>query len=195
MPTTLRPPPSRWTAGSKTIELRKALERCTPRPELTHAQPQVTGLLTTPTFFLPTILFLVRNRRTNNRWHRFPVGFGCGPLRAHRAANVWAMVSRFAVSTPQPTHLPKPSSPLSRQRPRYSRRFMTLMRPSIPARNLLALLNHPCRSCSWRSVLFLPALGKHTFFTPICLATSSFSLECTLRSAATSSGTLPNERR
>lgn len=46
MPATLKTPPSRWTAGSKTIELRKALERCTPRPELTHAQPQVTGLLT-----------------------------------------------------------------------------------------------------------------------------------------------------
>src|SRR5215208_1851429 len=63
--------------------------------------------------------------------------FGCGygPLQAHRAANVWAMVSRLAVSTPQPTHLPKPSSPLSRQRLRYSRRFMTLIRPSIPARN------------------------------------------------------------
>jgi hypothetical protein len=27
MPATLRTPPSRWTAGSKTIELRKALEQ------------------------------------------------------------------------------------------------------------------------------------------------------------------------
>src|SRR5829696_6869888 len=34
--------------------------------------------------------------------------------------------------------------------------------------------------------LFLPALGKHTFFTPISFASRSFSLECTLRSAATS---------
>ena len=41
----------------------------------------------------------------------------------------------------------------------------------------------------------LPALGKHTFFTFICLASSSFSLECTLRSAATNSGTLPNNLR
>jgi hypothetical protein len=31
MPATLRPLPSRWTAGFKTIELRKALERCTRR--------------------------------------------------------------------------------------------------------------------------------------------------------------------
>jgi hypothetical protein len=73
---------------------------------------------------------------------------------------------------------------------------MTLMRPSMPARNLLALLNYLCRSCSSRSTLFfLPALGKHTFLTPISFAARSFSFECTLRSAATSSGALPNKRR
>src|SRR5215211_3900436 len=69
-----------------------------------------------------------------------PVRFGVQLLQTHRAANVRVMVSRLAVSTPHPTHLPKPSSPLSRHLPRYSRRFMTLMRPSIPALNLLALL-------------------------------------------------------
>jgi hypothetical protein len=86
------------------------------------------------------------------------------------------MVFRLATSTPQPTHRPKPSSPLSRQRLRYSRRFMTLMRPSIPARKRLALLYHLCRSCSSRSVFLLPALGQHTFSTPISLAICSFSL-------------------
>src|SRR5829696_252856 len=115
-----------------------------------------------------------------------PVRFGVQLLQTHRAANVRVMVSRLAVSTPHPTHLPKPSSPLSRHLPRYSRRFMTLMRPSIPALNLLALLYHPCPSYSSRSALLLPALGKHTFFTPISFASRSFSLECTLRSAATS---------
>src|SRR5215204_4241633 len=124
-----------------------------------------------------------------------PVRFGVQLLQTHRAATVRAMVSRSAVSTPHPTHLPKPSSPLSPHLPRYSRRFMTLMRPSIPALNLLALLYHPCPSYSSRSALLLPALGKHTFFTPISFASRSFSLECTLRSAATSSGGLPNKRR
>src|SRR5215204_4271777 len=85
-----------------------------------------------------------------------PVRFGVQLLQTHRAANVRVMVSRLAVSTPQPTHLPKPSSPLSRHLPRYSRRFMTLMRPSIPALNLLALLYHPCPSYSSRSALLLP---------------------------------------
>src|SRR5215204_3191114 len=125
----------------------------------------------------------------------FPFASVYGPFGAHRSATVRAMVPRLAVRTPQPTHLSNPSSPRSRQQPRYSRRFMTLMRPSIPALNLLALLNHPCRSCSSRFSLFFPALGKHTFFTPINFASRSFSLECTLRSAATSSGTLPNKRR
>src|SRR5918997_91478 len=124
----------------------------------------------------------------------FPFASVCGPFGAHRSATVRAMVPRLAVRTPQPTHLSNPSSPRSRHLPRYSRRFMTLMRPSIPALNLLALLYHPCRSCSSRFSLFLPALGKHTFFTPISFASRSFSLECTLRSAATSSGTLPNKR-
>src|ERR687898_228283 len=110
----------------------------------------------------------------------------------HRLATLPATVLKLATSTPQLTHLSNPPPPQPRHLPRYSRRFMTLMRPSIPARNLLALLNHPCRSCSARSVLFLPALGRHTFSTPSSLATSSFSLECTLRSAATNSGTLPN---
>src|SRR5215211_188743 len=125
----------------------------------------------------------------------FPFASVYGPFGAHRSATVWAMVPRLAVRTPQPTHLSNPSSPRSRQQPRYWRRFMTLMRPSIPALNLLALLNHPCRSCSSRFSLFFPALGKHTFFPPISFASRSFSLECTLRSAATSSGGLPNKRR
>jgi hypothetical protein len=35
------------------------------------------------------------------------------------------------------------------------------MRPSVSARNLLACLNHLCRSCAFRSGLFPPP-----FFTP-----------------------------
>src|SRR5215216_463400 len=99
----------------------------------------------------------------------FPFASVYGPFGAHRSATVRAMVPRLAVRTPQPTHLSNPSSPRSRQQPRYWRRFMTLMRPSIPALNLLALLNHPCRSCSSRFSLFFPALGKHTFFPPSLL--------------------------
>src|SRR5215208_1419886 len=117
------------------------------------------------------------------------------PFEHHRAASFRAMTSTLDVRTPHPTHLPKPSSPLSRHLPRYSRRFMTLMRPSMPALNLLALLNHPCPSYSSRKALFFPALGRHTFFTPNPFASRSLSLEYTLRSAATSSGGLSNRRR
>src|SRR5215213_8416387 len=118
------------------------------------------------------------------------------PFEHHRAASVRAMTSRLDVRTPHPTHLPKPSSPLSRHLPRYSRRFMTLMRPSsMPTRNRLALLYHPCPSHSSRKALFFPALGRHTFFTPNPFASRSLSLECTLRSAATSSGGFSNRRR
>src|SRR5215204_1091343 len=163
-----------------------------------------TTTITVVSMFLLTTHPLTRSRLSSLRCEMgertaagicSPVRFGVQLLQTHRAANVRVMLSRLAVSTPHPTHLPKPSSPLSRHLPRYSRRFMTLMRPSIPALNLFALLYHPCPSYSSRSALLLPALGKHTFFTPISFASRSFSLECTLRSAATSSGGLPNKRR
>src|SRR5215208_882876 len=121
-------------------------------------------------------LYLVCAAKWENRQPQasaFPFASVYGPFGAHRSATVRAMVPRLAVRTPQPTHLSNPSSPRSRQQPRYWRRFMTLMRPSIPALNLLALLNHPCRSCSSRFSLFFPALGKHTFFTPISFASRS----------------------
>jgi tetratricopeptide (TPR) repeat protein len=55
-------------------------------------------------------------------------------LPSYLVANTRAMVLRLALSTPHPTHLPKPDSPLSRHLPKYPRRFITLMRPSTPAR-------------------------------------------------------------
>jgi hypothetical protein len=72
------------------------------------------------------------------------------------------MVCRLEVKTPHPIHLPKPSSPFSRHLPRCPRRFITLMRPSIPALNRLAPRNHPCRSWRWRSSFLAPFLGSAT---------------------------------
>src|SRR5215216_1737740 len=56
------------------------------------------------------------------------------------------------------------------------------LEPSLPL-VLLALLT------------FLPSFGQAYLLPPISFASRSFSLECTLRSAATSSGGLPNKRR
>ena len=51
---------------------------------------------------------------------------------------------------PQPTHRPIPSSPWWGQRSRLYPLRSTLMRPSMPALNAKALLNHRCRSYSLR---------------------------------------------
>jgi hypothetical protein len=66
---------------------------------------------------------------------------------------------------PQPTHLPNPSSPFSRHRPRKPRRFITLMRPSIRTLKRLARLNHLCRSCLSRALAasLRPFVGEVDF--------------------------------
>src|SRR5918994_4482240 len=109
----------------------------------------------------------------------------------HRVAIFLAMVLRLEQITPHPTHLSKPSSPLSRHRPRNPRRLDTLMRPSIPALKRIPCRNHPCLSCSRRCWLFLPGLGRHTRSMPRFRHSPSFSGEYTPRSAATSLGGLP----
>src|SRR5687768_6082721 len=102
------------------------------------------------------------------------------PIEHHQAASFRAMTSRLDVRTTHPTHLPKPSSPLSRHLPRYWRRFMTLMRPSIPARNLLALLYHPCPSYSSCFSLFFPLWAgiPSLHQTPLSAARCLWSVRC-----------------